>query len=344
MSDFFPVGKLPAEVLAKIIAAMPQNDPRVLVGPGIGLDCAVLDFGEKRLVLKIEPITFASREVGWYAVQIAVNDIATTGAVPKWMLLTALLPEGKTTSASANEIVQQVADTCRSLGISMIGGHTEITYGIDRPILVSTVIGEIDQDDLITPKGAQPGDHILVTKGIPIEATALLAREFPERLTAAFSSAEIEAAQAYLFSPGISVFRDAQIAVEVGGVHAMHDPTEGGIATALWEMAAASQKRFNIDPAKIPMPELSVRICKEFGLDPLGTIASGALLLTVAAEQVPPLLAAYQAAGILAADIGTVTTGIPDVFEPVNGVDQPLRRFTRDEITRVYETPSLRNE
>lgn len=338
MTEFFPVGKLPADVLANILAKMPQHDPRVRLGPGIGLDCAVIDFGETNLVFKIEPITFASSEIGWYAVQIAVNDISTTGALPKWMLLTALLPEGKTTEASADEIFKQVSQTCADLGIDVIGGHTEITYGIDRPILVSTVIGEVPQDQLITPKGALAGDHILVTKGIPIEATALLAREFPERLSAVLTPEEIAMAQQYLFDPGISVFKDARIAVQCGGVHAMHDPTEGGIATALLEMATASQKQLVIDPTKIPMPALSLRICRQFDLDPLGTIASGALLLAVDPSAVDGMLAAYQSEGILAADIGLIHDGAADVLELHDRQTVPLRRFVRDEITRVYET------
>jgi hydrogenase maturation factor len=222
--------------------------------------------------------------------------------------------------------------------MDVIGGHTEVTYGIDRPILVSTVIGEVPHDELITPKGALAGDHILVTKGIPIEATALLAREFPERLSAVLTPEEIALAQQYLFEPGISVFKDARIAVQCGGVHAMHDPTEGGIATALLEMATASQKQLVIDPTKIPMPALSLRICRQFGLDPLGTIASGALLLAVDPSIVDTMLAAYQREGILAADIGFIRDGASDVLELHDRKAVPLRRFARDEITRVYET------
>lgn len=338
MTNILPVGKLPAEVLNQIITLIPQNDPRVLLGPGIGLDCAVLEFGEKRLVLKTEPITFASQEIGWYAVQIAVNDIATTGALPKWMMITALLPEGKTTPDSANKIFNQVAKACEDLKIVIIGGHTEITYGIERPILVSTLIGEVSAVDLITPKGVLCGDHILVTKGIPIEATALLAREFPQKIKGVLTDSEISEAQNFIYSPGISVLRDAQIATRIGGVHAMHDPTEGGIATALSEMAIACQKQIRVFPENIPMPALSVKICTIFGLDPLGTIASGALLLAVDPEKAKEIISALNQAGIIAADIGTVYSGDAEVLIHSGGDLLPIKKFSRDEITRVYET------
>lgn len=338
MTNFLPVGKLPAELLNQMITSMPQNDPRVVLGPGIGLDCAVLKFGEKCLVLKTEPITFASQEIGWYAVQIAVNDIATTGALPKWMMMTALLPEGKTTPDSANEIFQQVARACEDLKIDIIGGHTEITYGINRPILVSTLIGEVNEKNLITPRGALTGDHILVTKGIPIEATALLAREFPEKIKGFLTDSEVAEAQKFIYSPGINVLRDAQIATQIGGVHAMHDPTEGGIATALNEMAIACQKQIRLSSEKIPMPALSVKICNIFSLDPLGTIASGALLLAVDPKKSSEIISALKQAGIIAADIGTVCEGDPQVLIQSGGDLRPIKSFTRDEITRVYET------
>jgi hydrogenase expression/formation protein HypE len=181
-AQILPTGKLPPGLLKRILAMAPQLDSRVLLGPGIGLDCAVLDLGTQLLVIKSDPITFTSDSIGWYVVQISANDIATCGGVPRWMLLTALLPEGHTDEELALRISQEAFDACRALNISVIGGHTEITHGLDRPILVGTLIGEVERSALVTPRGALPGDAILLTKGVPIEGTAILAREFPDRL------------------------------------------------------------------------------------------------------------------------------------------------------------------
>lgn len=329
-----PLGKLPPELLLPLLAAAPVTDPRVLLKPGIGLDCAVLDMGDKLLVLKSDPITFATDEIGWYLVQVNSNDIATMGATPRWLLVTMLLPEGKTTADLPHTISQQLYAACREKEISVIGGHTEITFGIDRPILIGTLIGEVAREKLITPQGARVGDRILLTKGIPIEGTAILAREFPARLAGVLSEAELRQAQDYLYQPGISVLRDAQIATGAGRVTAMHDPTEGGLAGALWELAEASGRTLLVEMAAIPIPQLAQKVCTAFGLNPLATIASGALLLTAVASDVPAIVAALQGEGIACAEIGVVAEGETAVTDQLG---QLLPRPSRDEITRVFE-------
>ena len=330
-----PLGKLPPDLLAKLLAAAPVTDPRVILRPGIGLDCAVIDIGDHYLVLKSDPITFATDDIGWYLVQVNSNDIATTGGTPRWLLVTMLLPEGQTNAASVAAISDRLFAACQEYDISLIGGHTEITYGLDRPILSATLIGEVAKEKLITPQGIQPGDRILLTKGVPIEATAILAREFPDKLQDYLSGTELATAQNYLFDPGISILRDAQIATENGQVTAMHDPTEGGLAGALWELAEAADLTLVVDPAAVPVPELANRICQLFGLDPMATIASGALLLTAAAADAPAIMAALTAAGIRVAEIGAAVAGTMAVIRP-DGT--PLPRPARDEIARLYES------
>lgn len=332
-----PLGKLPPELLEKMLSHAPAHDPRVILGPGIGLDCAVLDVGETLLVLKTEPITFVTDNIGWYALQIAANDIATTGAAPRWYMATLLLPERRTTPALVEEISAQAYQACRALGVTVIGGHTEITYGLDRPIMIGTLIGEVSREKLITPRGALPEDRVLLTKGVPIEATAILAREFPQRLEGAFTSEEICAAQNFLYEPGISVLRDAQIAVAAGHVTAMHDPTEGGLAAALWEMAQASGYGIRFQSQNVKIPELSSRICRLFGLDPLATIASGALLLTAPPQDAQRITAALLQAGIDCTDIGQVVDQAPEVIDVGGEAWELLPRPARDEITKVYE-------
>jgi thiamin-phosphate kinase len=333
-----PVGKLPLDLLARLLDAAPSTDPRVLLGPGIGLDCAVVDFGEKLLVLKSDPITFATEEIGWYAVQINANDIATTGARPRWMLVTLLLPEGKTTPETAERIAGQVYAAAQAAGVTVIGGHTEITFGLDRPILSGTMIGEVEREKLITPQGARPGDRLLLTKGVPIEGAALLALELPERLSGAFSPAELEQAARFLHDPGISVLREAQIAVQAGKVTAMHDPTEGGLAAALWELAAASGCSLAVDLERIPVLPLAARMCAVLGLNPLACLASGALLLAARPEDAASIQRAVEEAGILCAEIGAVEPGPPAVWSYTSTGRTPLPRPERDEIARLFET------
>ena len=344
INPFFPVGKLPADVLGRLLAQAPVLDERVVLGPGIGLDCAVIDLGERLLVFKSDPITFAVEDIGWYAVQVNANDIATTGATPRWFMITALLPEGRTSQSLLTTISEQVFSACRDLGISVIGGHTEITHGLERPILVGTLVGEVARGGLVTPRGASPGDKILLPKGVPVEATAILAGEFPERLRPALSEAEIVEAAGYLYRPGISIVKDARIAQKAGKVTAMHDPTEGGLASALWELAEACGYCLVVQPENVPIPSLSARICQVCGLDPLATIASGALLLTCAAADAPAICRALEAEGIPASVIGQIEEGPAAVWQaslaastdPVGR--QVFPRPDRDEIGKVYQS------
>jgi len=365
VSSFLPIGKLPADILAKILERTPVDDPRVLLGPGIGLDCAVIEAGDNLLVLKSDPITFATDAIGWYAVQIAANDVATTGAIPRWLLVTYLLPEKKTTPELIESIQSQLSAACQEIGVSIVGGHTEITFGLERPILVATMIGEVDRDQLITPRGARPGDKLLLTKGVPIEATAILAREFEDRLvdrrnkgkkditkTARESSEalgkeffflreeELEEARNFIYRPGINVQREAQIAVRAGRVHAMHDPTEGGIYTALWELAQASGLSLHVDLTSISIPSLSARICKILEVDPYSAIASGALLLAVPESEVSGISKAIQEAGILCVEIGEAVSEseFPSVWSKTGeGILQPVPQPSRDAIATLFD-------
>ena len=336
-SKRLPLGKLPPELLAHVIANAPVHDERVLLGPGIGLDCAVIALGESLLVLKSDPITFATDEIGWYAVQINSNDIATAGATPRWFIATVLLPENATTEALVVKVSDQLFKACSARGISFLGGHTEITYGIDRPIIAGTLIGEVDRENLVTPRGATPGDKLLLTKGIPIEATAILAREFPERLLPELGEEGLQEAAGYLHQPGISVIDDARIACDAGNVTAMHDPTEGGLAAALWELAEASGHPLVVDSAKVHVSALSSQICEIFNLNPMNTIASGALLIAVQASDAAAVCRALTAADIPCTVIGDIEEGSVCVWDVANGERKRLLRPARDEITKVYE-------
>ncbi len=330
----FPLGKLPFDFLAGLLARAPVSDPRVVLGPGTGLDCAVIDLGDRCLVMKSDPITFASDQIGWYAVQVNANDIATTGGQPRWLLATLLLPEGKADASLVEGIFDQLTRACSELEISLVGGHTEVTHGLDRPLISATLVGEVAKDRLVLPSGAKPGDRLLLTKGVPLEAVAILAREFPRQLSAQLSQAELAEARDYLFHPGISVVRDARVACRAGRPTAMHDPTEGGLASALWELAEASHAQLLVDPQAVPVSPLARKVCGVFGIDPLAAIASGALLMAVPAGDAAPIIRALESEGILCAEIGWVDA--PGCAVNTLG-GSSLARPARDEIARIFE-------
>lgn len=332
-----PVGKLDATLLAKLLAGQPLQDERVVVGPRVGEDVAVIDMGDRYLLAKSDPITFATDEIGWYAVNVNANDIATAGAAPKWFLATLLLPEGQTTPALVADLFGQLDSACRELGVTLVGGHTEVTYGLTRPILAGQMLGEVAKDRLVTTAGAQVGDEIVLTKGVAVEGTSLLAREKFEALRAAgIEPGLLERAQGFLHNPGLSVVREALVAVEAVAVHAMHDPTEGGLATGLHEIADAAGVGLRIERERIAILPECAALCAPFGLDPLGLIASGALLIAVSPSETEALLTALHAAGIAAAAIGQVCEPEAGRVLVEGGRERPLPRFDQDEIGRVF--------
>ncbi|MDT8304495.1 MAG: AIR synthase family protein [Anaerolineae bacterium] len=332
-----PVGKLPPSLLARLLADAPGGAD-VILGPAPGMDCAVVRAGDFLLALKSDPITFATENLGWYLVQVNANDLATVGAIPRWLLVTLLLPEGETTAELVTELINEIYAGCRELNIAVVGGHTEVTYGLERPLAVGFMAGEVPAGKLVTPQGAEPGDRLLLTKGIPLEGAAILARDFREELHGAFSPTELDEAAGYLFKPGIGVLRDAQVAQAGGTVHAMHDPTEGGLATALWELAEASGRALLVAPGDIPVLPLAARLCAFFGLDPLALIASGALLLAVPpGENARRVCGDLGRAGVVCVDIGAVVEGEPAVWQETENRRVLLPRPARDELARLFE-------
>lgn len=335
--DLLPAGKLPNVLLDQLLRRFSVSDPRLLVGPQMGVDAAVIDMGATCLVAKTDPITFATDAIGWYAVNVNANDIAVMGATPRWFMATVLLPAGKATPALAEAIYEQIADACAALGVALAGGHTEITVGLDRPIVSGTMLGEVTPERLLRSSNVQPGDQVALLGRVPIEGTALIAREKEADLLArGFDSSLIRRAQAFLHDPGISVVRAAQLAARAAAVHAMHDPTEGGLATGIWEMAQAAGVGMAIDFDAVAVPPESQALCAAYGLDPLGLIASGALLVALPADQTGRLLDACQAAGIPAQIIGQATAPGRELTAQRGGQPIPYPQFAADEITRVF--------
>jgi hydrogenase maturation factor len=336
MKTPYPLGKLPAEHLARLLGRYAPSDPRIVLGPGVGRDAAVISFGDRYLVAKTDPITFASDEIGWYAVHVNANDIACTGATVRWFLATLLLPEGQADEALVDTILGQITDACEELGVALTGGHTEITYGIDRPIVIGCMLGEVAPQDLVRPDMARPGDALLVTKGIAVEGTAIIAREKSDEL-ADLDEPLLERCRDFLYDPGISVVQDAAVATAAGEVRAMHDPTEGGLATGLWELAEAAGVGLEIDEDAIPILPETRTLCAPLGLDPLGLIASGTLLMAVAPGDAPAIIAALDGNGIAATEIGRVIERERGIRLQRQAGERALPHFERDEIVRLFE-------
>ncbi len=331
------LGKLPPELLERLLSKAGSQDPRVLLGPSLGIDAALIDFGDRVLVAKTDPITFATQQIGWYSVNINANDVACMGARPRWFLATLLLPPSAS-EGEAEAIFDQIVEACRSLEVTLVGGHTEVTAGLERPIVVGCMLGEVQKGKQVSAAGGRPGDSVVLTKGIAIEGTALLARDAPESLRSSGVSPEtIEKAAAFLFSPGISVVRDAAIACASVHVHAMHDPTEGGLATGLWELARASGTGLEVWEERVPVLPECQRIAQALGLDPLGLLASGALLIAVPKDQVPPLVAELKAQGIVCREIGRLTPPGQGMWMVTSRGRVPLPRFERDELARFFQ-------
>jgi hydrogenase maturation factor len=345
----FELGKLPAEHLDRLLSRFPLVDPRVVVGPRVGEDAAVIDFGERYLVAKSDPITFATDAIGWYAVHVNANDVACTGAQPRWFLCTVLLPRGRADTAMVDDIFDQVVKACGEVGATLVGGHTEITYGIDRPILSGLMLGEVARERLVTTGGALPGDAIVLTQRVAVEATAIIAREKREELLEqhGFGPDYVDKCAAFIYRPGISVVPAAKAATAVAPIHAMHDPTEGGLTTGLWELAVAAGVGLEIEARAIPVYSETRHLCDVYGLDPWGVIASGSLLLTLDADDAQAVCEALGEAGVEATVIGRVSSKAENgaVRVVVEQGDEsaegrrvePLKTYSRDEIARLFE-------
>jgi hydrogenase maturation factor len=340
----FPPGKLPISFMNEIIEKYLKPDikiesgSKVVFGPHAGQDVAVIDMGDKYLVTKSDPITFTSDSIGSYVVDINANDIVTSGAKPIGFQPTVLLPENKTDEILVDRIFSEMRAACDKYGITITGGHTEITIGLDRPIICGMMWGEVKKEELITTFGGKPGDALILTKGIAIEGTYIISKEKEADLIHNNIDLQlIKNCQNLLNSPGISIVKEAQLVHRNFIVHAMHDPTEGGLAMGLVEMAQNSKCGAIIDYKAIPFISGTEEFCKLYGLDPFGLIASGALLMAVPKEEVSKIIPYLEKNNIHAAEIGILTKN-PGEFSVKfdNGEINPLKYSPIDEITRIF--------
>jgi hydrogenase expression/formation protein HypE len=323
-------GKLDPSTLKQIIFhQLGAHDKRVLVGPQIGEDAAIIQDNGKVLVIHSDPVTGAVQDLGRLAVHVSVNDVVAKGADPRWISLVLLL-DSRVNLRAIRQIAVQAHQACLEVGASIVGGHTEVTPIVARSVIVSTVVGEAKAGNFFTSGGAHPGDRIVMTKSAALEGTWLLANQMP-KLRQILGERIVNTA--LRLGEKISIYPEARIAREILGVTAMHDVTEGGVLCAVQEVASASGCGFVLDSSKVAIAEETRRICSTVGIDPLKTIGSGSLIITTKAPRAEELIDRLNGQGILATDIGQITKSGQRLREGKE--ELKIRGFVREEIWKV---------
>jgi hydrogenase expression/formation protein HypE len=311
------------------------KDPAVILASSIGEDAALVSMGKRILVLKTDPVTGTTSDLGWLAVHINANDVACRGATPRWFLCDLLLPEGAAPSL-VDSIMRQVDKAARQIRVSVVGGHTEVTPDLVRPIVVGYMVGVVDRRRFVTSSGAMPGDHVIMTKCAGIEGTAVLASDFSRQISKKVSARVV--AQASALTKRISVVDDALTAMKAGGVHAMHDPTEGGLLQGLWELAEASQVGFSIYQSVIPVLAETRQICTVFHVNPLRLMSSGCLLIAADKQKSGLIVRQLRRKKIPASIIGRFTSrNMGRKLVRDDGTRVEIGAQERDELYRVIE-------
>ena len=325
------IGKVPENVLKRsIIKQIKTKRSEILVGAGVGEDCAVIELGpDEVFVTSTDPITGTTHDIGALSINVTANDIASSGAEVIGVMLSVLLPEG-TCEEELKDMMQQVEAACAKLNIQTVGGHTEITKAVNQPIITVTGFGKVNKSRIITTSGAKVGDDVVVTKWIALEGTSIIAKEKEEMLKERFAPSFIDSAKS--FSNYLSVIPEAAVAARLGAT-AMHDVTEGGIFGALWEVGQASKVGLSIDFKSIPIKQETIEICEVFGLNPYELISSGSMLITIPNGY--DLVRELKNSGISAAVIGKVTEGNDRVL-----INEDEKRFLEppksDELYKIY--------
>ncbi|MDR1027925.1 MAG: AIR synthase family protein [Clostridiales Family XIII bacterium] len=328
------IGKLDNELLKKIVIdKIGRHRPEVITGPGIGEDCAVIDFGSYECVLSSDPITAADERIGSLAVHVSCNDIASNGVEPLGVLLTVLLPP-ETSETDIERLMDQASETAEGLGVEIIGGHTEITDAVTKPIVASTAVGRRVAGNGLPGDPMRPGDRILVTKRLAMEGTGIIASDRGRELADVLTDDELRRARSML--DDISVVKEGVIAGGIGTT-GMHDITEGGVLGAVWELCRLSGMGAELWASRLPVDEVTRKVCARLGLDPLRLISSGSMLIIARPAQSDEIARAVRAAGVEVTEIGLVRERSEGIFL-VSGADgerkTPIEAPGSDEIYR----------
>ncbi len=324
------IGKLSNKILEEIVFKnILHKRPEVLVRPGIGEDCAVIDFEDKVCVMSTDPITGAVKDIGSLSIHITCNDIASSGVEPIGIMMTILAPVG-TREKDFAYVMRDANEAAASVDVEIIGGHSEITDAVNRMVITTTAIGIQDKKDLITSKGAQIGDIVIMTKHAGLEGISIIASDLEEDLHGRVAQETIDTAKS--FAKDISVVPEGVLAGKIG-VSSMHDVTEGGLLGALWELAEASGVGIEIDLDKVPIRKETREICDVLSINPYKLISSGVMVMAVEEGKKQLLLKELSDRGIKASQIGKITE--KDRTYIYNGQEKPLEVPGTDELYKV---------
>ena len=330
----FEPGKIPQKVLThSVYPYLGQKSRRILAGPGVARDAAIVEFDKRILVFSTDPITGATNHIGKHAIHINANDVAVAGARPSFFLLTILLPPGSQ-ETKLRSIMKEVDEEARRLGVSVVRGHTEATPDLIRPIIAGFMIGESEGRRFLSADGGEEDDSIILTKTAGIEGTAVLASDH-SRLLERKRIDQITIRRAQGLMDSISVVPEARIASRIDGVNAMHDPTEGGVLNGIWELAEASDSGVMINANLIPIAQETRLICERLSLDPLRLLSSGSLLIACRPSKTSLVLKSISRHGTLATEIGRLTS--PKEGRRIQRDNRELRLLpvNQDELYRV---------
>ena len=310
------------------------DDPDILLGAAFGEDVSLTRVGEEILVSHVDPIVGAIGDIGWLAVHVACNDVATSGVPPRWLLLLVLVP-----SIEDEELLEQIMrDANRAageLGVSIIGGHTGYSAGLSRPLVAVTALGTAVGREPVRTGGARVGDRVLVTKGIALEGTAILAQDFAD-VARNLGLSEEDLANGRGVMAEVSVALEA-LALSEQDVTAMHDVTRGGLLETLLEIAYLSEVGIEIEFSHLPIPPIVSRFARAFRFDPLRMISSGTLAVTVPPERVDDVSHALKQLGTVFAFVGRVVEGAGvRVLQNGKAVHYTEIRCEEDELARMW--------
>ncbi len=294
------VGKLDNGTLERlIINKIKCRRPEVKKSAAVGEDCAVIDFGEYNCVISTDPITGAVSDIGRLAVNVSCNDIASNGVEPLGILLTVLLPPS-VTEEQMSQIMADAADEAAKLNIEILGGHTEITPVVTVPVISATALGRQVASEAVD-RNIEPGDYFVMTKAAGIEGTGIIVADYGNELSDVLTDNEI--AFAINLLEHTSVVKEGIIAGKLG-VGPMHDITEGGVLGAVWELCRISGVGADIDISKIPIYDVTSKVCRHYGINPYRLISSGSMMMAVRPDKYDALMEALAEAGVGAACIG----------------------------------------
>lgn len=323
-----PSGKLPADLLRRLLAPFRRDGADLLLPPSVGEDAGVIGIGGGALIAATDPITLTGREIGGHAVLINANDVAVLGARPRWFLAVFLLPEGTTESDVAG-MFDSMREALERLDIVLVGGHTEVTSAVVQPVVTGQMLGFREDGVFIRTGGVSAGDVVLQIGAAPVEGAAVLAHEMKGAL-GDVDPAVLRQAAGAIQNPGISVVAPALLAATLG-VTAMHDPTEGGLSAGLHEMAEASGVALRIDRDAALWYEPGIALCEAVGADPWGMLASGTLLAAFPATLAAQAVREFAGKGYAVSRIAQAEAGMGAAFTDGTA----LRRYEQDELSRV---------